>query len=204
MLRRGNRSLFFISGTFHRFLLIIAIFICSVVGTSAGQNPASRPILFAHGICGSASDFQPLFTPLYQKLPANLYPSSSVYYVFYDSIQNAITFSILTNGILFPVDETSIPSSTRFFSIIFYDPVGENADPNNVVKISILNKAYELSQAIRHITAITHIKDVIVVAHSMGGLDARAYVENLASPGFCYDYQNNAPDYSISSCTPDR
>jgi hypothetical protein len=36
----------------------------------------------------------------------------------------------------------------------------------------------------------------------MGGLDARAYVENFASPGQCYDYQANVPDYSLQTCTP--
>ena len=35
----------------------------------------------------------------------------------------------------------------------------------------------------------------------MGGLDSRAYVENMASAGACYDYTNNTPRYSWP-CNP--
>src|ERR1035438_2871777 len=35
----------------------------------------------------------------------------------------------------------------------------------------------------------------------MGGLDARAYVENMASVGSCYDYNNNVPRYN-GLCSP--
>jgi pimeloyl-ACP methyl ester carboxylesterase len=188
-----------------RSSLIAFVCILAILSSSVAQNPASRPILFAHGYCGSAFDFEPLLAPLYQQLPASLYPSSTIYYVFYDSIENAVTFSTLVNGVLVPTDPpdgSSIPPSTRFFSILFYDPVKKSVDPSHVAKISVLNKAYELSQVIKHITSITHVKDVIVVGHSMGGLDARTYVENLASPGACYDYTKNQPDYSQSSCTP--
>ena len=187
---------------FSRHCIAALVVVLSIFGVSAGQNPASRPILFAHGFCGSAFDFQPLLAPLYQQLPSSLYPSSTIYYVISDTIQDTVTFFTVSNGQLQPVPESSIPPSTRFFSIIFYDPVGQDIDVSNVAKISVLNKGYEISQAVKHIAAITHIKDVIVIAHSMGGLDARAYVENLASQGQCYDYQNNVPAYSAPSCSP--
>ena len=170
------------------------------LGLLSAQSLPSRPILFAHGFCGSAFDFEALNEPLYQHLPSNLYPSSTIYYVFYDSIKQTTTFSLLSGGLLVPIPESSIPSSTRFFSIEFYNPNTESTDPTSVASVSILNKAYELSQVIKQITSITNSKSVIIVAHSMGGLDARAYVENLASPGFCY--QNNTPDYSLPTCTP--
>src|ERR1019366_7647940 len=160
-----------------RFCLVLWLLACQVA--LSAQTLASRPILLAHGFCGSALDFQPLTGPLYQQLPSDLYPSSTVYYVFYDSIKNTTTFELLSGSLLVPVDESSIPSSTRLFSIMFYDPVSDSTEANDVAKISILNKAYELSAVIKQITAITKTKDVIVVAHSMGGLDARAYVENL-------------------------
>src|ERR1039457_5534099 len=178
--------------------LCLLVFSCAL----SAQTLPSRPILFAHGFCGSAFDFQPLIGPLYQQVPSNLYPSATVYYVFYDSIKNTTTFELLSGSLLVPVDESSIPSSTRLFSIMFYDPVSDSTEANDVAKISILNKAYELSAVIKQITAITKTKDVIVVAHSMGGLDARAYVENLASPGQCYDYGATIPDYTLPTCTP--
>jgi len=186
-----------------RILLVIFVGLFVIHGVSVGQNPASRPLLFVHGFCGNASDWKPLLSPLYQQLPTNLYPSAAMYYVLYDSIRHSTTFLIDINGILWPVSESSIPSTTRFFSIEFYDPNGKGSGIDvDVVKISVLNKAYEISQVIKHITAITHIKDVIVVSHSMGGLDTRAYIENMASPGECYDYSQNKPDYNASTCNP--
>jgi triacylglycerol esterase/lipase EstA (alpha/beta hydrolase family) len=55
-------------------------------------------------------------------------------------------------------------------------------DPVQVAGISVLNKADEVAQVLRAITTLTHVKDVIVVSHSMGGLDARAYMQNKAVP----------------------
>ena len=184
----------------HTLSTLVCFF--ALLGISQAQAPSSLPILFAHGFCGSAFDFQQLIGPLYQQLPPNLYPSSTVYYVFYDSTKQTTTFLLDSDGVLVPVDPSSIPSSTRFFSIMFYDPVSHSADPSDVAKISILNKAYELSQVIKQIIAITKTKAVIVVAHSMGGLDARAYVENFASPGPCYSYGATVPDYTLPTCAP--
>jgi hypothetical protein len=138
-----------------RILLVIFVGLFVIHGVSVGQNPASRPLLFVHGFCGNASDWKPLLSPLYQQLPTNLYPSAAMYYVLYDSIRHSTTFLIDINGILWPVSESSIPSTTRFFSIEFYDPNGKGSGIDvDVVKISVLNKAYEISQVIKHITAI--------------------------------------------------
>ncbi len=201
-MRTAGRPLPIYKSKILSFLLSLLIYLFSGLYISVAQNPPSRPILFAHGFCSSAFDWEPLYTPLYQQLPQDLYLDSTVYYVSYNAIHNTIAFSILQDGNLVPVDESTIPSSARFFNIMFYDPVSRGTLDVNVARISILNKAYELSQVIRHITSITHIKDVIVVAHSMGGLDARTYVENMASKGTCYDYENNQPDYSLQSCRP--
>jgi triacylglycerol esterase/lipase EstA (alpha/beta hydrolase family) len=168
------------------------------LNAAGAANPPSRPILFVHGFCGADTDFAPLIEPLYSQLNKDLYPTRTLYYVRYSSRTNETTF-YSSSG---PVDENAIPSDTRFFSIEFYDPVGDKTDPTDVAKISVLNKAYEISQAVAHITAITHVKDVIVVAHSLGGLDARAYVENMASADACYDYQANMPNYSLHTCLP--
>jgi triacylglycerol esterase/lipase EstA (alpha/beta hydrolase family) len=58
-----------------------------------------------------------------------------------------------------------------------------------VANISIITKAFELSQVIQAITTLTFVKDVIIVAHSMGALDTRAYMEGLGST---YDGPCNA------------
>ena len=173
----------------------------------AQDSPPSRPILFVHGWCGSAYDWAPLYSYLFQILPNSMYPNQTVYLAEYDSVANTVSFWIDNNpslgadGVFTAVPVGSIPASARFFVIEFIDSVGYSTDPADVAKISILNKAYELSQVLSQITAITQIPKVNILAHSMGGLDARAYVENMASTGVCFDYVNNIPAYS-GSCTP--
>jgi sugar lactone lactonase YvrE len=175
--------------------------------SQATSSPPSRPILFVHGICADAYDAEPLFNNIYTDLDPSLYPSPTVYVAQFNSVHNSILFWTLEGAgtalqYLSPIDETAIEPNARFFSIMLYDPISDSTDPENVAKISILNKAYEVSQVIKHIIAITHIQDVIVVGHSMGGLDTRAYIENLASQGACYDYQSNIPHYQPDTCKP--
>lgn len=187
-------------------LMILALLL-SVLPTHAQNFPPSRPILFVHGWCGSPSDWAPLFSSLFQTLPGSMYPNHTVYYVLYDSVANTIHFwyenppitGTSTNFI--PIAENAIQPDARFFVIELFDPNLLSIDPVNVTKISILNKAFEISQVLKHITAITQIPRVNILAHSMGGLDSRAYVEGMASPGACYDYFNNIPKYS-AACNP--
>lgn len=158
------------------------------------------PILFAHGFCGTAFDFSALYEPLVNQLPAALYSDPTLYYVVYDSNVPETRFYILADGLLVPAE--NIDSSARFFTIIFNDADDESGGRIGVAQISILNKAYELSKVVKAITHVTGLTDVIVVGHSMGGLDARAYVENLASRGKCYNYDSKVPDYGLQSCNP--
>jgi hypothetical protein len=79
----------------------------------------------------------------------------------------------------------TVPSSTRFFVVALDDPNQssyQNFDPNITANIPIYTKGNELANIIWKIKSITGAPRVIVVAHSMGGLDARAYIEGLASP----------------------
>lgn len=182
-----------------------------LAGGCWAQNPASRPILFAHGWCGNAQDFDPLFIPttevLFNQLPRSLYPIPNLYAIQYDTVLQKPTFYSITvnssgSGTMKQIARSAIPSDARFFSIVFYDPVGKTTSASDVAKISILNKAYEIAKVVKLITLITKQPQVIVMGHSMGGLDVRAYVENMASPGACYNYSQNTPDYSAATCTP--
>jgi PGAP1-like protein len=205
---RGRASAFVSSSTAAWAALIVLVQLASICWA---QNPASRPILFAHGWCGSALDFDPLFNPttepLFSQLPRSLYPIDNLYAIEYDTILEKATFYSITvnaNGseTVKQINPSTIPAEARFFSIVFYDPVGKTISAADVAKISILNKAYEVSKVVKLITAITEQPQVIVVGHSMGGLDVRAYVENMASPGACYNYSADQPDYSAATCTP--
>jgi hypothetical protein len=87
----------------------------------------------------------------------------------------------------------------------FFDPNSGTWSPNLAAQVSILNKADEIANVLREITKVTQIKDVIVIAHSMGGLVGRAYLENMASSLNCYDYNGGSggvPDYSNVFCNP--
>jgi pimeloyl-ACP methyl ester carboxylesterase len=198
----------------HRPLCILTALLALLPGAfsaDAQTTAPSRPILFVHGWCGSASDWSPLYAPLFRRLPGNLYPDQTVFWIQYNSLQNTINFWTENNpslgaapGNLQAIDESTIPTehpNARFFALEFIDPNSLNTDDADVAKISILNKAYDISQVIKHITAVTQVPSVNIVAHSMGGLDARAYVENMASIGACYDYANNIPAY-YGSCAP--
>jgi hypothetical protein len=191
-------------------LLVFALFFI-VLPAHAQTLPPSRPVLFVHGWCGSPYDWAPLFNPLSQTLPNSMYSNQAVYLVQYNSVTNTISFwtesdpSAGSNTTLTSISEDAIPSDARFFAIQLIDPNPSSTDPTdptNVAAISILNKAYEISQVVKNIKQITQAQQVNILSHSMGGLDARAYVENMASAGACYDYSNSTPDYSAATCTP--
>jgi pimeloyl-ACP methyl ester carboxylesterase len=88
---------------------------------------------------------------------------------YYDVYYDGTTVHFLLNGSL--VGEQTIPPSARFFSMHFFDPAsGTWNNPTAVSQVSILNKADELAHVLREINRVTQISDVIVIAHSMGGL----------------------------------
>jgi len=182
--------------------------VCSQKVMAQTQSPQpSRPVLFIHGICGDSSDWQTLrsfFVADIHKDNPILYPGppdgSAVDPINYDVYYDGTRVNFLLNGN--PVDESVIPASTRIFSIKFYDPNGGAFNTSEVAQVSILNKADELAHVIHEITRITRIKDVILIAHSMGGLVARAYLENMASVPSCYNYILGVPNYFSGVCAP--
>jgi hypothetical protein len=72
-----------------------------------------------------------------------------------------------------------IPSASTQVS---YDYSYKSFRPDVVADVPIYEKGYELAQIIWQIKSLTGAPRVIVVGHSMGGLDSRAYIEGLASP----------------------
>jgi len=182
----------------------LAAFVIQVPFLVQAQTPPpdpARPILFVHGICGgreTAGDLDP-FAPIRDYL-AGHFPE-------YANPTSFTLYSEGTNTYLWPsgndVRVAYIPPDTKFFSINFYAPIIFNTDNhfnhNDVANTSILNQATQLATVVRAIAAITHIKDVIVIAHSMGGLVTRTYIETLASQTLCGDVNYCG---SGTSCAP--
>lgn len=173
-----------------------------ITSSAWAQSPdTGRPILFVHGWCGDADGWGTLqqnVTSYLTLLPQSPYAAlnNTTFTLYYDSASNSVKLfpggqDLLTSG---------ISPTRRFFSINFYaegafSDLSVNA--TRVCDVSILNKADELAQVIRAITTLTHVKDVIIIAHSMGGLVARAYMQNWAIPSLspCTDWD------AYRSCT---
>jgi hypothetical protein len=116
--------------------------------------------------------------------------------LYYDGLNVRISLGQTATG-ADPVASTAlIPCNARFFSIRFFSWYsGPAFDPGAVSTISVATKAYELSQVIKLITSVTYVKDVIVLAHSLGALDTRAYMEGLG-----YGNSSNACSGSSMDC----
>jgi pimeloyl-ACP methyl ester carboxylesterase len=173
-------------------LAFVAWGICSSsLPVTAQSSPSGRPILFVHGICDTSVSWAPLQASLINyvtSMPGSLYTNAVPWTIYYDT--NSQTVKTWPDGQDFL---TTVPSTTRFFSINLFDPSStdfSSINKVNVAQVSILNKGDEIAQVIQAITTLTRVKDVIVIGHSQGGLDARAYIENQAIPyywGICSD-----------------
>ncbi len=200
---------FAISRRFWRNLLLsLATLIGGALSVPVSQAQApqkGRPILFVHGFCDDASSWGTLrdnvISYVQGKAPSLYGAQNGIdptkYTVYYDG--QSVKLWPSGNDLL----TSTVTSAARFFSINFYDPSSiENPsgfstiNHQRVAAVSNLNKADELANVIQAITALTHVKDVIVIAHSMGGLNTRAYLENLGAPSL------NICNSDYSSCTP--
>jgi uncharacterized repeat protein (TIGR01451 family) len=168
-----------------RWVIVVCSLLVLRTAQAQSQPPVGRPVLFVHGFCDQAASWGILRDNLIADVQAaqpGLYPTSADQNVYFDG-QSVKTWP---DGADFL---STVSSSARFFSINFFDEIsfGGNGNfsyinPTQVAQVSIANKADELAHVIGAITALTHVKDVIVVAHSMGGLVARAYAAGWAIP----------------------
>jgi pimeloyl-ACP methyl ester carboxylesterase len=171
-----------------RFSSLVALLFMCFSGFCSAQIPAvGRPVLFVHGFCETADVWNSLGTSVANFVLAlpSLYPPDSInpnggkpYQVYWDG----------QSVKLWPSGEdflATTPKSARFFAIEFFAPgafqnSNSSIDATQVAQVSVLNKAGELAAVVRAITTLTHVQDVIVIAHSLGGLDTRAYLEGQA------------------------
>jgi hypothetical protein len=175
-------------------LLALLFVVLSADYLGAQTTPIGLPVLFVHGYCDSPDSFLPAESAIKQTLESQypaLYPDlltqptplPDEYVAFYDGTN--VNFQVPGSS---QSTSTSVDSHTRFFLVDFPDGISgdvlyQQFKPNElqVAQFSILHKGYELAHIIWRIKQITGAPRVIVVGHSMGGLDSRAYIENLAS-----------------------
>jgi hypothetical protein len=153
------------------------------------SSTVGPPIIFVHGICSNPSDWAFIRNSVVTHLPS----TNGNYQNTNDYI--AVATGPSAGDVLF-YDDTgsplliSLPTSARLFSVAF-NPNGFGTSPPagspnsfnalSVMQQSIKRKGDELAAVIAAVKRITGIPKVILIAHSLGGLDARSYLENLGS-----------------------
>jgi pimeloyl-ACP methyl ester carboxylesterase len=190
-------------------LLFVLIFLqLSHPAKAQSGPPQGRPIVFLHGYCSSAADWASLAQTVanYTIASSNLYTNSTLYTIYYDPEAHGGLGAVKLWPSGVDVLGGSVPQNARFFLVNFTDPTSwqdpSNFSPLNVAQVSVLNKADEVAQIIATITTLTHIKDTVVFGHSMGGLDARAYLQNLARPSLSMCTDQSDPPYSCLRQAP--
>ncbi len=156
------------------------ILLCLLVAppARAQSDQAGRPVLFVHGWCGGSDGWAPLRSAVMGALTQNhssFYMDGNNYDLYYDG--NRVWWHTGGSGLT----TDAIPKEARFFSIKFFNSSLNSFDPVDVGNVALRRKAVELAEVVKAITQITRVRDVIVIAHSMGGLVARAYAEGLAT-----------------------
>ena len=175
------------------FLILLAVLSGTKLSPAQSSNQIGLPVIFVHGICDTPDSFLPAEQAIKMTLrnhypalyPAAQAPDLDEYVTFYDG--TTVWFQIPTQEVQVPESPNpinTVPSSTRFFLVALDDPsesMYQNFDEAAVMRYPIYSKGNELAHIIWEIKTITGAPRVIIVAHSMGGLDTRAYIEGLAS-----------------------
>jgi hypothetical protein len=179
-------------------LVLFALVVCAKLADAQTAGPIGLPVIFVHGICDTADSFLPAEQAVRATLESHYptqYPLPSLssdpdeYVVFYDGVN--VSFQVPPASQYNPVlnlntDQIAKIKTRRFFLVALDDPGQTEYQffdaANEVANIPIYQKGNELAHIIWKIKEITGAPRVIVVSHSMGGLDTRAYIEGLASP----------------------
>ena len=131
---------------------------------SGSAGPADYPVLFVHEYCSDGGSWDAMF----QNLSRRRYGNELVR--LYRDADGAIA-----------VRGDARPQAATSFAIDFFDTSRRTFTPADVADVSIRRKVEELKGVIDYITTTTGHARVIVVAHGMGGLVGRAYVQGLGT-----------------------
>lgn len=176
------------------FVLLTILTIHAPSFAQTDSTPIAPVILFVHGWCTNADDWQSVELKIAQSLHArypNIYPDASqglptTYVTFYD-YRDDVWFQEIS-PVPSPATHSVVDKDARFFRVAFvpddYDYQKNDYnyfsnDKQGVAEISILNKAAELANIIQAIRSEVGIRPVIIISHSLGGVVLRAMLEDL-------------------------
>ena len=103
-----------------------------------------------------------------EQLPGSAYTNANNYELYYDGAVVRVSSSQSANADDPIAISDNIPCDARFFSIRFFGWSSDETkefDPPTVAHVSVVTKAYELSQVLKVITQLTYVQDVVAVAH---------------------------------------
>ena len=135
--------------------VFLALLLCA-----APAAAAELPVLFVHGFCSSADTWNDTLPQLSVRRYGDDVPR-----VFESSVGKAAV-------------RTSISQEAKTFRIDFSD-LANGFDLLAVANVPTVRKAGELKVVIDAIKRFTGAPAVIVVAHSLGGLATRAYIQGI-------------------------
>ena len=140
--------------TFTRAALFLVVF------AAADAAAAELPVLFVHGFCSSAETWNETLPQLSTRR-------------FGDDVPRVYESAIGKAAV-----RTSISATAKTFRIDFSD-LANGFDLLAVANVPTVRKAGELTVVIDAIKRFTGAPGVIVVAHSLGGLATRAYIQGI-------------------------
>lgn len=158
---------------------------CGTSGPSTERQiqvgPVPTPVLLVHGFCSDSNTWGDMIASMqpstrYGNGVTKLYAARDV-----RANQSLPMFVFQRDtGLLASTAFPSADPSKRVFTIDFYNDVSGSFAGDQVADTGILHKAAELSAVIKEVTRISGASKVTIVAHSLGGLATRAYVQGLA------------------------
>jgi uncharacterized alpha/beta hydrolase family protein len=167
----------------------------STIRVAPSAAAAFAPVLFVHGFCSDASTWNPMITTLqHTGVPATRYNDvvgrEDLYYDgMYVRDRNDQARS-------YPANPNTVPAfgslqRSMVYTITFYDPTNLTFTDTSVALIDIRDLAGQLAKVIEAIKNVNSVPQVDLVAHSMGGLVSRAYLEGLATSGSDVTYHHD-------------
>jgi pimeloyl-ACP methyl ester carboxylesterase len=139
--------------------MVVASILLALLLWAAPASAGEWPVLFVHGFCSSSDTWNETLPQL-----SNRRYGDDVPRVFESAIGKAAM-------------RTSVSARAKTFRIDFSD-LANGFDPLAIANVPTVRKAGEL-KVVHAIKRLTDAPRVIVVAHSLGGLATRAYIQGI-------------------------